>query len=213
LLSVSDAKYATYTAGQKQASQTANFFRDAGLGLEHWKREFRDQEVFPEPSFDLGVMSEDLVGSEGETDEELKEALRISRQDFDGTRPSILPMPSSFPLRQNGPLGNVITIESEDEYDSDHDSSYPKPSRKRTRPVPKRFRPSRAPSSVEVIQRSRKRTRSAIPTIDHDHTSMVLPKATSRSQFSGGSIDQLLGSSILNRRSSAPVSDAIEGDM
>jgi hypothetical protein len=211
LFSETDAGFAAYTAEQREAWKTASFLRDTGLRLDHWKQEIRKQGAFLDPASDSRISSEELLGGEEEGDEELKEVLRISREDYYGAGPSILLTPSSSPSIQNGSRHNVITIEDEGGYEDDHDSLYSRPSRTKFHLTPKHCRPS--PKTVKVYQRSRRRSRSASPTMEDDSTIMVTPRETNRSQFSGGSIDQLLGSSILNRRSSVPVSDAIEVDM
>lgn len=68
-------------------------------------------------------------------------------------------------------------------------------------------------SSPEEKRARRKQARSASPSTEMDHADVETLQRASK-PFSGAmSLDQLLRSSRLNQRASAPVSDAIDGDM
>jgi hypothetical protein len=221
LIPVEDATSSTYTDEMKQAYNTVAFMKDAGLGLEYWKDEVGRQ-------FGTGTLSnptpepEESWDAESEADEELKQALRISSQAHYGSTPHNIPTTSRSLPERGGRQSSVITID-DDEDEADNLDLYSPPSpRRRLLASPKRSRPSHPRyrfqecsiviSDDEDLPRKHPRKKSL--SVDGDSKESSPQQKRVRPRFSGGTaLDQLLQSSSLGQRSSAPVSDSIEVDM
>jgi hypothetical protein len=203
-MTITESSTAPQSEEQRQAWDEAGQLKGAEAGLEYWRKEVNKQ-IGSETSQSLDQYSkfdpEELVSDEEEKDEQLAEAIRISLETH-RRESTNLPTPSSSPPQRNwrrSPQG-AITI------DSDEDSLYASPP-KRPCFSPKRVRPSRPRDDVtSSLPNTRKRTRDESPELDPSSQ-----QTKYRPALSG--LDQLLGRSSLSQRSTAPTSDAIEGDM
>jgi hypothetical protein len=182
--------------------------------LEYWRHELSKQlEREPQKVPDLDQYSdhllEEFVDDDEEKDEQLREALRISLEACAKT--SILSTPSSSPPEKHWSgrtPQNAITL------DSDDDSLYSRPRRGESRLSPKRIRRSRHREDDDdetSWANVRKHTRDEGCSITHRKPDMNTQQKRQGASFSG--LDQLLGQSSLGQRSSALMSDVIEGDM
>jgi hypothetical protein len=79
----------------RQAWERASFFQDAGAGLEYWIEELGNQPQLRAPSGSRSA-PEELVEDDEELDEELAEALRISREHLELLTPPS-PPPGQHP--------------------------------------------------------------------------------------------------------------------
>ena len=139
---------------------------------------------------------------EEELDLDTKEALRLSREQYyssgpSGSKPSFSP---NVPSQRRRTSSYVIIPDSDDE------GLCSRPPRKRPHSSRKRVRPSRIREDLDMTSLSS-------PSTELDDADEETPHRATK-PFSGSmSFDQLLKSSRLNQRASAPVSDAIDGDM
>jgi hypothetical protein len=199
-MTITESSTAPQSEEQRQAWDEAGQLKGAEAGLEYWRKEVNKQ-IGSETSQSLDQYPEELVGDEEEKDEQLAEAIRISLETH-RRESTNLPTPSSSPPQRNWRRSpqSAITI------DSDEDSLYASPP-KRPCFSPERVRPSRQRDDVtSSLPNTRKRIRDESPELDPSSQ-----QTKYRPALSG--LDQLLGRSSLSQRSTAPTSDAIEGDM
>jgi hypothetical protein len=179
----------------RQAHERASFFQSAGLGLEYWIHEMEDQLEAISPRGPTSAL-EELVEDDDEIDEELAEALRISREYLKlSTPPS--PPPGQHPIL--------------DDTDDDKNGYYTRPPKSKSHSKSKRSYHSDhhkgcRPSSPIVLHRNEPPRKHA--KIDHPSA-----ERTKQKRRIPATLDELLGQSSLHQHSAAPVSDIIDGDM
>jgi hypothetical protein len=197
------------TEQHRLAWETTNFIKDAGLGLEYWQ-DIVNNSPRNDASEDASLGDSSNYELRGlrcndDEDEQLQEALRISREVCYRDTAALLTPSSSPPQRnwQSSISRNTIIIDD----DSDEESMHSTPPRGRLRLSPKRVRPWSQRHDTEIaISTTQKRTRD-------EGFEQALDAQQKRHKPSFSGLDQLLGRSSLSQRSSAPISDAIEGDM
>jgi 5-methylcytosine-specific restriction endonuclease McrA len=198
------------TEQHRLAWETADFIKDAGLGLEYWQDVVnnRPKNDASQDSSLGGNSNYELRGLRcgiDEEDEQLQEVLRISREACYRDSAALLTPSSSPPQRsrQSSISRNIITIDD----DSDEESMNSTSLRGGLCFSPKRVRPSRRNHDTEIaLSTNQKRTRDK-----RFEQALDAQQKKHKPSFSG--LDQLLCRSSLSQRSSAPMSDAIEGDM
>lgn len=197
--------------------------QESGAGLEYWIDEVR-REFGSGTLPDLGSdpdAEEELVGDEEEIDEQLKEALRISREAYYGPTPARLPTPSSSApdKRQSLTHREVIILEDDDDDYEDFSlysqpsrmvKSYSSPKRSRTCRLQQDYRRSSSTLSDDE-QHLRKQQRSTFSASAYDTSQQTLQKTRRPSQLLGQSTLDRLGD--LGQSSSTPTSDNIDGDL
>ena len=202
-----------YSEDLRHAYETARFLKDTKVGLEYWKKEVETQY---RSSTLQDVEPEDTIDYESDVDEELREALRISHEAYYSSTPQNLSTASRSPPKRSRRQCSILISDDEDMglYSSP-------PPKNRARSSPKRSRPSRfqndLQNSLSRISTNDELPRKAInagPSIVQDNAGLATQKKKVSSQFSSGTpLDRLFELGSLGRRSSAPISDVIEGDM
>jgi hypothetical protein len=184
----------------------------AGMMYEYWRTEVVDR--LP-PSTFLGSRLETTKASRPAVDEdsELKEAIRVSREEFYGVLP---PSPPSSASQQKRRRERTTPSDTEE---SDEESLYaPRLLVVRTRSSLKRSRPSRLPEDVQVAptgtscDNSQRQKWGSSTLLDTGNTSLrPSPRYGQRNSLPSNSslLDDLRGFN----RSTIPTKDDIEGDL
>jgi hypothetical protein len=186
----------------RQAWERASFFQDAGAGLEYWIEELGNQPQLRAPSGSRSA-PEELVEDDEELDEELAEALRISREHLELTTPPN-PRPGRHPI-------------FDDDTDDNRNGHHTRPPKLRFSSISKRSydpdhherRRSSSPIGLHQNEPPRKHAKIDHPSAERRNAE----PATKQKRGIPTTLDELLGQSSLHQHSAAPVSDIIDGDM
>ncbi|KAH7077796.1 hypothetical protein BKA63DRAFT_439951 [Paraphoma chrysanthemicola] len=195
----------------RQAYEAAEFMRATQLGLSYW------QTVVDEHFTNNAdpVRDSDPVGTEEELDDELKEALRISHEQYYRPSTSIRPAPSPPTRKRSDRRSSSVTLDNESDMEL-----YEEPGMEAMgQPSPKRSRPSRMQDAGTVspdrnlLSLSDGRT----SLFSSNESSYVpVPKRSNIRQTQNGRSaiqDVLNGWGSLGQRSNGPTSDVVEGDL
>jgi hypothetical protein len=180
--------------------------KESGLGIDYWRDELAQQSATGQES-NSTPEPEDFQDDDPENDDELKEILRMSYQEHYGSSPPSSPSRHRSGNKRVKQQSSEIAFDEDENEDDDMDLySLPRP-KNRNRSSTKR--PISANDELPGIY-----TRNESSSTEHSTAGPSSHQNNNRSQFSGATtLDQILGRSSLGQRSSAPTSDAIEGDM
>jgi hypothetical protein len=219
LVAIGEGDLSAHSKDLRQACEMAVFMKDAMVGLDYWK----EVVGIPPESGTISDSEADNIGDKvSDVDEELQQALRISRSAYYGSTSRSVPSPTRLLCKRSKRQSSVIIVDDDDDYEDNFDLYSHPPLGKRVHSSPKRSRSSLfrdgAQESPTIISDDedlpRKHTRTKIPSVECVKTGIGRQQKKSQTRILGGTpLDQLLGLSSLGQRPSSPISDAIDGDM